>query len=103
MSRTLCAICATDLSCRDGYSRLRAIILADADGTVTVEAVGPETTQLNIALAQVGMGKEEPGTEDTLGKDIQNGISDDLAVNTNLARTIGETPDTRIQLVLVSM
>jgi hypothetical protein len=75
-------------------SCLSAIVLTEADGTLTVETVRPETSELNIALTQLGVGDQQPGTEDTLGKNVQNGISDDLAVNTNLACAIGKTPDT---------
>ena len=40
------------------------------------------------------MGDEEPGTKDTLGKDVKDGIGNNLAINTNPARTICKTPDT---------
>ena len=77
---------------------LRAIVLTDADGTLAVEAVGPEAAKLNLALGHVGMSDEQPGTEDTLGKDVENGISNDLAINTDLAGAIGKTPDAAARL-----
>jgi hypothetical protein len=58
----------------DVMIRLRAITLAEADGTLGVEAVGPESGQLNIRLTHVGVSDQEPSTEDTLGKDIENGV-----------------------------
>lgn len=76
-----------------GRGTLRTIVLTEADGTLTVEAVSPEAGKLNIALAKVGVGDEEPGTKDALGKDIKDGVGNDLTVNTNHARTISETPD----------
>jgi hypothetical protein len=79
---------------REDMMRLRAIILTEADGTLGVEPVGPESGQLNVRLTQLGVGDQEPGTEDTLGKDIENGIRDDLAVNTDDASTVSKTPDT---------
>ena len=73
---------------------LRTIILTEADGTLTVETVRPETVQLNVTLTHLGMSDQEPGTEDTLREDIQDGIGDDFTINADLARTVGETPDT---------
>jgi hypothetical protein len=83
----------TDVSGLEAWC-LRAIVLAEADSTLTVEAVGPEAGKLDIRLTHLGVGDQEPGTEDTLGKDIQDSVSDDLAVNTNDAGTVGKTPDT---------
>lgn len=82
-------------------SYLGAIIFANADGTLTVEAVGPESSKLNIALAHVGMSDEKPGTKDTLGKNIEYSVSNDFTINADLARSISETPDTVTGLVLV--
>jgi hypothetical protein len=75
-------------------SCLRTIVLTKADGTLTAETVGPEAVELDIALTHLGVGDEQPGTEDTLGENIQDGIGNDLAINTNLAGAIGKTPDT---------
>jgi hypothetical protein len=75
-------------------SCLSTVVLTKTDGTLLVETIGPEAIQLNITLTQLSVGNQEPGTKDTLGKDIQHSISDDLAVNTNLAGTVGKTPDT---------
>lgn len=74
--------------------RLGTVILADADSTIAAEAVGPEAVELSIALAHVGVDNEEPGTEDSLGENVENGVDNDLSVNTDLAGTIGNTPDT---------
>jgi hypothetical protein len=73
---------------------LRAVVLAEADGTVTVETVGPEASKLDVTLTQLGVSDQEPGTEDTLGENVQDSISNDLAVNTDLAGTVGKTPNT---------
>ena len=40
------------------------------------------------------MGEEEPGTEDGLGKDVKDGIGDDLLVNGGVAGAVSDTPDT---------
>jgi len=39
------------------------------------------------------MGEEEPEAEDWLGKDVENGIADDLGINTDDVAALGETPD----------
>ena len=41
------------------------------------------------------MGEEEPEAEDGLGKDIKDGISDDLSIDINIPGSISDTPDTR--------
>jgi hypothetical protein len=73
---------------------LGTVVLTDADGTLAADAVGPEAVELSIALAHVGVDNEEPGTEDSLGKNIKNSVGDDLSVNADLAGTVGNTPDT---------
>lgn len=73
---------------------LRAIVLTDADSTLTAQTVSPEAVELNIALGHVGVDNKEPGTEDSLGKDIEDSVGDDLAIDTDLAGTVGNTPDT---------
>jgi hypothetical protein len=83
----------TDASCVSTIC-LRAIVLTKTDGTLAVEAVGPEAGKLDIALTHLGMSDQEPGTEDTLSEDIQDSVSNDLAVNTNDASTVGKTPNT---------
>lgn len=40
------------------------------------------------------MGNQEPGTEDSLGEDIEDSVGNDLSVDASLASTIGNTPDT---------
>jgi hypothetical protein len=80
---------------------LRTVILTDTDSTLAVQTVGPEAVELNIALAHVGVDNQEPGTEDTLGKDIQDGVGDNLSVDADFASTVGNTPDTSIVLTFV--
>jgi hypothetical protein len=86
---------------RVGDVHLRAIILTDADSTLAVETVGPEAVELNVALAHVGVNNQEPCTEDTLGKDVEHGVGDDLGVDADLASTVGNTPDTSSRLVYI--
>lgn len=46
------------------------------------------------------MGEEEPEAENWLGKDVENGVSDDLSIKTNKAATVSNTPDAVMELVL---
>lgn len=78
---------------------LGAVIFANANGTLAIQAIGPESSKLNIALAHVGMNDKKPGTEDTLGKNIEHSVCEDLTINANLARSISKTPDTVTRLV----
>lgn len=78
---------------------LSTVILTDADSTLAAEAVGPESVKLSIALAHVGVDNEEPGTKDSLGENIEDGVGNDLSVNADLAGTVGNTPDTVAALV----
>jgi len=55
--------------------------------------MGPEATKLDIALWQVGMGDEQPGTEDGLGEDIKDGIGNNFLVDIENAGTVSNTPD----------
>ena len=74
--------------------RLGTVVFTDADSTIAAEAVGPEAVELSIALTHVGVDNEEPGTEDSLGQNVENGVGNDLSVNADLAGTVGNTPDT---------
>ena len=47
--------------------------------------------------------EEEPESEDGLGEDIEDGVADDLAVDTDVSGSIGNTPDASDMLVDVSM
>lgn len=76
--------------------RLSTVVFTNADSTLAAEAVGPEAVELSITLAHVGVDNEEPGTEDSLGENVENGVGNDLSVNTDLAGTVGNTPDTRL-------
>lgn len=74
--------------------RLGTVVLTDADSTIAAETVGPEAVELSVALTHVGVDNEEPGTEDGLGENVENGVDNDLSINADLAGTVGNTPDT---------
>lgn len=40
------------------------------------------------------MGKEKPEAKDGLGKNVENSIGDNFAINVQQAGTVGNTPDT---------
>lgn len=74
------------------------VIITDAELALTGQSVGPVSAKLNICLRHVGMGQQQPGAKDWLGKNVKNGIGNDFSVNAGLAGTIGNTPDTIPQL-----
>ena len=54
--------------------------------------------QVNSRARHAVMGGDEPGTEDGLGENIENSVGDDLSIKTDLASTVGDTPDARTLL-----
>ena len=95
-------ICANLL--RPCYSivtmRLRAIIIiTNADLTLALETFRPETANLDISLRHTHVGEQEPCTKDRLGKNVEDGVGNDLIIDGSNARTIGNAPDATILLV----
>jgi hypothetical protein len=74
---------------------LSTVIVTETESTLTVQAVGPETAKVDLGLAELSVGDDQPSTEDGLSKNIEDSVSDDLAIDTNTAGTVGEAPDTR--------
>jgi hypothetical protein len=80
--------------CRWCRSSLRTlVVIADTDGALTLQALRPEAANFNVGLWDALVSEQEPGTEDWLGKDVQDGVSDDLLVHVHVARAVGNTPD----------
>ena len=55
---------------------------------------GSKQTLKNHILRQVVVREQEPEAKDRLGQDIEDGVSDDLAINGNVTGSIGNAPDT---------
>lgn len=72
---------------------LSTVIVAETESALAVEAVGPEATEVNIGLAELSVSDDQPSTEDGLSKNIEDGVGNDLAINTNTTGTVSETPD----------
>lgn len=70
------------------------VVIADTDGPLAAETLGPEAIELNIGLRHALVSEQKPGTEDWLGKDIEDSVGNDLLVNRGVAGAIGDTPDT---------
>ena len=51
---------------------------------------------LGYLLCHGVMGEEEPETKDGLGKNVEDGVSNNLGVNTNVAGSISDAPDAAI-------
>lgn len=73
--------------------RLSTVVLK-TDGTLATNTVGPEATEVNVGLGHIGVGDEKPDTEDGLGEDVKDSVGNDLGVDRELARAVGNTPDT---------
>lgn len=73
---------------------LRAlIVVTDADGALASKAMGPIATELHVCLRQLGMAEQEPEAEDWLGKKVQDGIRNNLVIDSGLAGAVCDTPD----------
>lgn len=55
--------------------------------------MGPETTDVDVGLGHSGVGEKEPKTEDGLGKDVKNGVGDNLSIDGEDAGSVSNTPD----------
>lgn len=73
---------------------LSTVIVTKTEGALTVKAIGPEAAEVNIGLTELSVGDDQPSTEDGLSKDVEDGVGDDLAINTNTAGTVSKAPDT---------
>ena len=73
--------------------RLSTVVL-ETNSTLATEAVGPEATEIDVGLGDVGVGDQEPETEDGLVENVKNSVGNDLSINGELARAIGDTPNT---------
>lgn len=74
--------------------RRLVVVITNTDATLVGQAVGPPATELDVGLGHTAVAQEQPQAKDGLGQDIEDAVSQDLAVHGGLARTIGETPNT---------
>jgi hypothetical protein len=72
------------------------------EGTLGGCARSPETINRRSGLAHLVVGGQKPEAKDGLGEDVQNGVGDNFAVNTNNAGTVSNTPDAVPMLVVRS-
>ena len=73
---------------------LSTVVVTETESTLAVQAVGPEATKVDVGLAELSVGDDQPSTEDGLSKDIEDSIGDDLAVDTDTTGAISEAPNT---------
>ena len=69
------------------------IIVTHTDAALRAKTLGPEAAKVDVSLWHARVGEEEPSTEDWLGEDVENGVGDDLLVDVQVARAVGNTPD----------
>lgn len=77
------------------------VIVTDTDSALAAHAVGPEAANVNVSLWHAHVGKEEPSAEDWLGKDVENGVGNDLLIDVHVAAAVSNTPDARELLALL--
>eukprot|EP00262_Sarcandra_glabra_P007069 TRINITY_DN19631_c0_g1_i1.p2 TRINITY_DN19631_c0_g1~~TRINITY_DN19631_c0_g1_i1.p2 ORF type:complete len:294 (-),score=25.52 TRINITY_DN19631_c0_g1_i1:240-1121(-) len=81
----------------DEEQRLRAlVVVTNANGSLRAEAVRPVSAEFDIGLGHLGVGEEQPDTEDGLGQHVKNGVGNDFSVDRSLTGTVGNTPDNRV-------
>jgi hypothetical protein len=54
----------------------------------------PESANIDVRLRHPRVSNQEPQAEDGLGKDVKDGIGDNLTVNADFTGAVGNTPDT---------
>lgn len=98
-SEELVLLCNFSYDCRnleivrnDG-SLSTLVVITDTDGTLVGKTVSPEAADVDVHLWGAAVGEQEPGTENRLGQDVQNGVGDDLLIDVHLAAAISNTPD----------
>lgn len=69
------------------------LVIANADTTLSGQPVGPPSAKVDIGLRDAAVAQEEPETKDRLSQNIEDGVGHDFAINTDLARPVGKTPD----------
>ena len=73
---------------------LSTVVIAKAKSTLAVKTVGPEATKVDISLTELSMGDNQPSTEDGLSEHIEDGVGNNLAIDTDTASAISEAPNT---------
>lgn len=75
-----------------GHRRL--VLLANADSTLSSEAMRPVAAKVDVGLGHGTMAKQQPEAKDGLRQEVENGVDHDLGINARLARTISHSPNT---------
>lgn len=74
------------------------LIITNTDAALGREAVGPPSGNFNVCLRHAAVAQEQPEAENRLGQNVEDSISQNLAVNTCLAGAVGESPHTELLL-----
>jgi len=95
------AYCIHDAQLAIGDARhhlayLRALVVIDTDAAFAGETLAPETVNGRGGGWHSIMSEEQPETENRLGEDVKDGVTDDLTINREGAGTISKTPDDRV-------
>lgn len=77
-------------------------VIANADGALSGDAVGPETVNGDGAARHGVVRRQQPEAEDGLGEDVEDAVGDDLGVDVGQTRAVADAPDTARMSVLLS-
>jgi hypothetical protein len=80
-------------NCNGGLSLCALIIVTNTEAALGADTVSPEATKINASLWELSMSEEEPEAENWLSKNIKDGISHDLLIDAEEARSVGDSPD----------
>lgn len=69
------------------------IVVTNSDAALATKAIGPESLQRWRGACHAVVSEQEPEAEHWLGKDVEDGIADDLSIKTNKSATVSNTPD----------
>lgn len=62
--------------------------------------MSPEATKIDVRLWHARVCDEEPEAEDWFGKDIEDGVGDDFAINAEGAGSPSDAPNTAKRLAI---
>lgn len=68
------------------------IIITNAESAFLAKTMSPEAID-GGRTGEIVMGDEKPEPENGFGEDIQDSVGDYFSVDTDVARTISDTPD----------
>lgn len=70
------------------------VVVTNSDAALATPALRPESLERWRGAGHAVVGEQEPEAKDWLGENIEDGVGNDLDIETDQSTTVGETPDT---------